>query len=244
MKYDIIGDCHGCFKTVTTLLEKLGYQEGKHSENRTLVFVGDLVDRGPQSLATVRLVKSLVDQGHICIQGNHDNKFMRYLKGNEVKVSHGLQTTVDEVLVDETFNKEETIEFIESLPLFVELDDNKLAVAHASWKESLRTAKKSYVKSTCLYGPTTGKLDENGLPDRIDWPVQRESKDGDPLIVYGHSIFGEVRFVNKTAGIDTGCGEGGRLSALRYPEMEVVDVENQDLEPQIIDSSRMNSAVN
>lgn len=240
MKFDIIGDIHGCYQTATALVEKLGYKKGVHPDKRTLIFVGDLVDRGPQSLKTLQFVKDLVNQGHFCVQGNHDNKFMRYLKGNNVKVSHGLATTVKEVEADPEFNKEETIEFIESMPLFLDFPTEGLVVAHASWHEGLRTnSKKSYIKGQCLYGPTTGELDENGLPNRIDWPSKREVTETSPLIVYGHSIFREPRMINETAGIDTGCGEGGRLSALRFPEREIVQVDNLDLEEKEIDSSRM-----
>jgi len=72
------------------------------------------------------------------------------------------------------------------------------------------------------FGPNTGKTLENGLPDRIDWVSQR--KERDKCIVYGHQPYMDVRVENNTYGIDTGCVFGNKLSCLRWPEKEVIQV--------------------
>ena len=94
--FDIIGDVHGCFDELVELLGKLGYTEQpggawKHLEGRKLVFVGDLVDRGPKIPDVVRLVLESVNAGTaLCVPGNHDMKFMRKIWGKDVQITHGL----------------------------------------------------------------------------------------------------------------------------------------------------------
>ncbi len=79
--FDIIGDIHGCAAELESLLGKLGYVDGVHAEGRTAVFVGDLVDRGPDSPGVLRRVMSMVKSGNaLCVPGNHENKYGRHLQ--------------------------------------------------------------------------------------------------------------------------------------------------------------------
>lgn len=91
MKYDVIGDIHGCYDEMIALIEKLGYSLTSgvpvHPENRTLVFLGDLTDRGPKSLEVVEFVGRAVEDGAVrYVPGNHCNKLYRFFKGNPVKL--------------------------------------------------------------------------------------------------------------------------------------------------------------
>ncbi|MEM9949676.1 MAG: AAA family ATPase, partial [Cyanobacteria bacterium P01_D01_bin.36] len=79
---DAIGDIHGLADGLRALLSKLGYDEQfHHPEGRKLCFLGDLVDRGPQSLVVLDLVMAAVEQGHYCVRGNHDQNLAQGLKG-------------------------------------------------------------------------------------------------------------------------------------------------------------------
>jgi protein phosphatase len=100
--FNIIGDVHGCLDELLELLRVLGWQvEGDcpmHPDGRKAVFVGDLVDRGPNSVGVVQLVRRMVEAGvAYAVIGNHDEKLIRYLRGRKVQVSHGLERTLQEL---------------------------------------------------------------------------------------------------------------------------------------------------
>ncbi len=77
------------------------------------------------------------------------------------------------------------------------------------------------VRDFALYGETTGETDEFGLPVRWNWAAEYR---GQAMVVYGHTPVPEPEWLNKTINIDTGCVFGGRLTALRYPELKLVSV--------------------
>jgi protein phosphatase len=101
------------------------------------------------------------------------------------------------------------------------LDDGNLVVAHAGMKEDFQGLDTSAVRAFALFGETTGESDEYGLPVRIDWAADSRGK---AIVVYGHTPVAEPKWINKTVNIDTGCVFGGKLTALRYPEQEFVQV--------------------
>ncbi len=228
--FDIIGDVHGCFDELVMLLEQLGYSvEGrgertsvKPPAGRKTVFVGDLVDRGPKIPAVLRLVMGMVAAGTaLCLPGNHDDKLTRALMGRKVKIQHGLEQSLEQLADESPEFKSQVRQFFESLPSHYLLDDGKLVVVHAGLKANLHGQTGKAVRSFALFGDTTGKLDEHGLPERRDWAAAYRGK---PLIVYGHTPVAEAHWVNNTVNIDTGCVFGGSLTALRYPELETVAV--------------------
>ena len=230
MKFDIIGDIHGCYRELTELLQALGYsfngEAAHHDGSRKIVFLGDLTDRGPESIKVIELVYDLVQQGlAYYTPGNHCNKLYRYFLGNKVQIAHGLETTVEEFEhLPAKKQKEIRYKFInlyEKAPLYLQLDGGNLIVAHAGIREDYigRTDKK--VKTFVLYGDITGGKYPDGRPVRRDWA---QNYKGERIIVYGHTPVLEVRHLNNTYNIDTGCVFGGKLTALRYPEMEIVQV--------------------
>ncbi|RUT06076.1 polynucleotide kinase-phosphatase [Dulcicalothrix desertica PCC 7102] len=227
--FDIIGDIHGCCDELELLLEKLGYQKGDnyyHPEGRKVVFLGDLVDRGARILDTVNLVRNMVNSGTaLCVPGNHEHKLLRKLRGKNVKVNHGLEQTLAEIdaLPEDTREPyiKELREFIDSLVSHYVLDGGQLVVAHAGMKQAMQGRGSGAVREFALYGETTGEIDEFGLPVRFNWAGEYR---GDAMVVYGHTPVPEAEWLNNTIDIDTGCVFGGKLTALRYPEKELVSV--------------------
>ncbi|MEU0422550.1 polynucleotide kinase-phosphatase [Streptomyces canus] len=220
--FDIVGDIHGCASELESLLGKLGYTDGVHPEGRTAVFVGDLVDRGPDSPGVLRRVMSMVKSGNaLCVPGNHENKYGRYLKGRKVQHTHGLAETIEQMEnVSDEF-RSEVREFIDGLVSHYVLDGGRLVVCHAGLPEKYHGRTSGRVRSHALYGDTTGETDEFGLPVRYPWA---EDYRGRAAVVYGHTPVPEATWLNNTICLDTGAVFGGKLTALRWPERELVDV--------------------
>ena len=112
-------------------------------------------------------------------------------------------------------------QFIEALVSHYWLDDGKLVVAHAGLRAEMQGRGSREVHEFALYGETTGETDEFGLPVRYNWASEYRSAS---RVVYGHTPVPKTEWLNNTICIDTGCVYGGRLTALRYPELELVDV--------------------
>jgi len=228
--FDIIGDVHGCFDELVELLEKLDYEVtggpdapmARHPKGRKALFVGDLVDRGPKSPEVLKLAMAMVEAGTaICVPGNHDVKLMRKLWGKDVRLTHGLAETMQQLEGASDEFKTKIAVFVRSLVSHYVLDDGRLVVAHAGMKERYQGRASARVREFALYGETTGETDEFGLPVRHDWASEYR---GSAMVVYGHTPVSEAQWVNRTICLDTGCVFGGRLTALRYPERELVDV--------------------
>ena len=220
--FDIIGDIHGCSAELDALLGKLGYTDGVHPEGRTAVFVGDLVDRGPDSPGVLRRVMAMVRSGNaLCVPGNHENKFGRYLKGRKVQHTHGLAETIEQMDGESEEFRTEVREFIDGLVSHYVLDGGRLVVCHAGLPEKYHGRTSGRVRSHALYGDTTGETDEFGLPVRYPWA---EDYRGRAAVVYGHTPVPEATWLNNTICLDTGAVFGGKLTALRWPERELVDV--------------------
>jgi protein phosphatase len=238
--FDVIGDVHGCASELEELLAKLGYDKMViaggprlasgptfiHRGGRKAVFVGDLVDRGPRVLDTVRMVAGMASFGSaLCVPGNHDVKLLKKLRGRDVQITHGLAKTMAEIdaLQEEVRGPfcDDLAEFLDGLVSHYVFDDGKLVVAHAGMKEEMQGRGSGRVRDFALYGETTGETDEFGLPIRYPWAKEYR---GTAMVVYGHTPVPEPEWLNRTINIDTGCVFGGRLTALRYPEMELVSV--------------------
>jgi protein phosphatase len=232
--FDIIGDVHGCADELQSLLTKLGYRVewGDGAGDRTVsvvaphgrkvVFVGDLADRGPNSPDVLRIAMSMTATGTAyAVQGNHDQKLERWLAGRKVKIAHGLQQTIDQLESQDRGFREALPQFLDGLRSHVWLDGGRLAVAHAGLKEEMIGRGSSAVRAFALYGETTGEIDEFGMPIRADWAANYR---GSTTIVYGHTPLLRADWVNNTICIDTGCVFGGKLTALRWPEKELVEV--------------------
>lgn len=222
--FDIIGDVHGCYHELCALLTKLGYSIENHvarHPERTLIFVGDLIDRGPDSPGVLRLVMASVAAGVAhCVPGNHDVKLLRHLNGKKVQFTHGLDLTIEQLTAD-PIDHRDLSKFLDSLVSHLVFDAGRLVVSHAGIKEEMVGRGSGAIREMCLYGDTTGERDDYGLPVRLDWAAEYR---GRGLVVYGHTPVDPPRWLNNTVNIDTGCVFGGSLTALRYPENETVSV--------------------
>jgi len=230
--FDVVGDVHGCLPELERLLTELGYVlerddlgrpvDAVHPDRRKAVFVGDLVDRGPDSPGVLRLVMGMVDAGHaLAVPGNHESKLVRALKGRKVQVSHGLAETLEQLAGEGEDFRKRVERFCYDLVSHLVLDAGRLVVAHAGLKEEYHGRASARVRGFALYGDTTGETDEFGLPVRYPWANDYR---GTAMVLYGHTPTPEPEWVNNTLCLDTGCVFGGRLTALRYPERQLVSV--------------------
>jgi polynucleotide kinase-phosphatase len=230
--FDAIGDVHGCRAELEALLGRLGWvierdEQGRaagarHPDGRRALFLGDLVDRGPDTPGVLRLVMGMVAAGTaFAVQGNHEHKLLRALRGRNVKVSHGLAESLAQLDAEPPGFKDDVERFIDGLISHYVLDEGRLVVAHAGLKEAFQGRASGRVRSFALYGETTGETDEYGLPVRYPWA---DDYRGRAMVLYGHTPIPEPEWVNNTLCLDTGAVFGGRLTALRYPERQVVSV--------------------
>ncbi len=226
--FDIIGDVHGCFDELVELLRKLDCSVDETSftiqpvNGRKLVFVGDLVDRGPKIPQVLKLVMNAVASGAaLCVPGNHDMKLMRKLRGRDVQITHGLAESLAQLAEEPEDFRKRVAEFIDDLVSHYVLDDGELVVAHAGMKESMQGRGSGAVREFAIFGETTGETDEFGLPVRYNWAAEYR---GTASVVYGHTPVPEPEWLNRTINIDTGCVFGGKLTALRYPDKDIVSV--------------------
>jgi protein phosphatase len=233
--FDIIGDVHGCFDELVDLLAQLGYRVDAKAdgasrvefavsapEGRRAIFLGDLVDRGPKIPDVLRLVNGMVEANTaLCVPGNHDIKLVRKLRGKDVQITHGLANSLDQLEKESSEFRAKVCEFLDDLVSHYVLDEGRLVVAHAGMKEEMQGRGSGKVRDFALYGETTGETDEFGLPVRYNWAAEYRGK---AQVVYGHTPVPQAEWLNRTINIDTGCVFGGNLTALRYPEREIVSV--------------------
>jgi protein phosphatase len=229
--FDVIGDVHGCRAELEQLLLQLGYAidrdqagrpVGARHPSRRAVFLGDLVDRGPDTPGVLRLVMGMVEKGAaLCVQGNHEAKLLRALRGRNVQRTHGLAESMDQLAAEPDAFGAGVERFLDGLISHYVLDGGRLVVAHAGLVERYHGRASGRVREFCLYGQTTGETDEYGLPVRYPWA---EEYRGRAMVLYGHTPVPEPEWLNNTLCLDTGCVFGGRLTALNYPERTVVSV--------------------
>ncbi|QJW95740.1 AAA family ATPase [Frigoriglobus tundricola] len=243
--FDIVGDVHGCLSELLALLVKLGYrmkrvaEEGRefwrvsHPENRRLVFVGDLCDRGPDTPGVYRLVMDAVQRGvAFSVLGNHDDKLLRWFRTpDKVKLTHGLAQSAEQFEKEPPPVRDRVAGFVAKLPSHLVLDGGRLVVAHAGLTADMHGRVSGKVRAFALYGDTTGESDEFGLPVRLNWAAHYRAR---ASVVYGHTPTLTPEWVNRCICVDTGCVFGGALTALRWPEQELVSVpaDKQHAEPK------------
>ncbi len=230
-KFDVIGDIHGCYKELTELVEKLGYTKYdncyRHPDGRRLVSVGDIGDKGRENLKCISFWLDQVEfGGAMWVYGNHCNKFFRYLLGNHVRLSHGLENTVEELLSLPANEREafsaRYMDIYKKQSHYILFEKAGFLVVHGGIKKENIGRFNNKIRTVCLYGDTTGEFDEFGKPVRRDWA---KKYDGEIFIIYGHTAKEKAEIINNTIDIDQGCVYGGKLTALRMPEREVIQVE-------------------
>lgn len=232
--FDIIGDVHGCFDELAALLDRLGYRiepfevgsecliRARHPEGRKAIFVGDITDRGPRNVDSLRLVAGICEQGNaLCVMGNHDFKLSKWLRGRKVQLTHGLDLTVAELERTSAAFRRRILAFLGTMRSHYWLAGGRLVVAHAGLKEDMHGRASRALRAFSLFGETTGETDKHGLPVRLEWA---RGYRGRAEVVFGHTPVAKAEWLNRTLCIDTGCAIGGELTAFRWPERELVTV--------------------
>jgi protein phosphatase len=170
-------------------------------------------------------VLGMAAAGHaLVVAGNHEAKLLRALRGRDVRTSHGLAESLSQLEAREAAEPgfcAGAERFIDGLVSHYVLDGGKLVVCHAGLPEKYHGRTSGRVRSHALYGDTTGETDEFGLPVRYPWA---EDYRGRAAVVYGHTPVPTTSWINNTICLDTGAVFGGRMTALRWPEREIVAV--------------------
>src|SRR6185503_508981 len=163
-------DVHGCADELEELLGKLGYTPDeagvwRHPEGRKVVFLGDLVDRGPRVPDVLRIAMGMVKaETALCVPGNHDEKLLRWLRGKKVRMAHGLERTVEQLEEETPEFRFDITAFLDGLVSHYVLDGGRLVAAHAGMKQEMQGRASGQVRAFALFGETTGEVDELGLP--------------------------------------------------------------------------------
>lgn len=246
---DVIGDIHGCFDEFIELLGRLGYiqnEEGLyvHPEGRTFLSLGDIMSRGPKSLDTILFFIRHVEAGVAkMIDSNHGWKVLRWLEGRNVTMKHGDELFVEELHAFEEENGAELTEALKSsmkrllkhAPSHYVLTKHDIPTAvcvHAGIRDEFIGKSSREISDFCRYGDNDG-FDDAGKPIRKDWTVHHRSN---KLIIWGHDPRPRPLRLNQTINIDQGVVFGGRLTAFRYPEQTIVQVEAKQDYAQVDDN--------
>jgi protein phosphatase len=240
--FDVVGDPHGCARELAALLGRLGYRRAsgarpfRHPAGRRAVFVGDLVDRGPDVMQAATLAMEMVACGSaLAVPGNHDDDLAaRLADGGATQgggspagaaISPGTAVSLRQIESAPPALRRAFVrrfpEYVAALPSHLLLDGERLVVAHAGLPGELHGRESRHVHRLAVHGETTGRLDRYGLPTRVNWAA---AYDGRPFVIYGHTPVPKPEAIRNTLNIDTGCVYGGALTALRWPEKEIVSV--------------------
>ncbi len=226
--YVIVGDIHGCLEEFKKLIN-IVYE--KYGSDTIIVSVGDTIDRGPLNIETLLFTIDLFKKGkYFEVKSNHLNKFVRWLKGSNVNISHGMQKTIEEFLsynknIQENI-KENVINYYEHLPLYLIINNNVI-VSHGGIKDEYIGRVDKKVKSFVLYGETTGRYTEKGFPERVDWTKDRKIDKNSLKIVYGHVVYDEPYINNLCYGIDTGACLGNKLTGYNPEKEEFIYIKSE-----------------
>ena len=202
----IIGDVHGCIEELDALLEKYG-------AGRQVVFVGDLVAKGPDSHAVVKRARKLEARA---VLGNHDARALAYAKaiqkGDDPKMAER-HIAVFETLTERDF------EWLDTLPYVLKLKEHDTLVVHGGLRPGVPLKKQRPEDMMNL----RSLIDEELPSYRIEGAPWASLWKG-PRVVFGHDAIRGLQIHKHAIGLDTGCVYGGSLSAFLLPEAKVVSV--------------------
>jgi diadenosine tetraphosphatase ApaH/serine/threonine PP2A family protein phosphatase len=209
----VVGDVHGCSRELDQLLERLG-----PTSSDTVVFVGDLVNRGPDSSGVLRLVREI---GARSVMGNHEHRLLAARASRAEgktwpRLGSSLQRLMDQL-------SEEDWRVLEAMPLHWDLP--ALRVVHAGVVpgvpfESLDALTLTRIRS----------IGEDGEPSDRWGPPWGLRYLGPPHVVFGHNARALPQLHLHATGLDTGCVYGGRLTAMVLPDGSEIPPPNQRLD--------------
>jgi serine/threonine protein phosphatase 1 len=203
-----VGDIHGCLLALEALLEKLPIRWGKDF----LIFLGDYIDRGPDSRRVLELIMELKEKYPdrvYPLKGNHEWMFERFLLGLDVEIFlyNGGSETLKNYFEEGKLNiPEEHKNFIKNLPLFLEVGSYFFVHAGVNPQRTLE----EQTEEDLLWIRQKFYLYEGKYPKKI---------------IFGHTPFPEVLHLEDRIGIDTGCVYGGKLTAIELPEEKFYQIE-------------------
>jgi protein phosphatase len=165
-----------------------------HPDERKAIFLGDLVDRRPRIVDTLKTVMAMSQSGTaLCMPGNHDIKLKRKLEGRDVAVTHGLDRTLAELERETPEFRAEVQEFIDSLVSKLRVRRGLPGRPARGHEEEMQGRGSAKVRDFALFGETTGETDEFGLPVRYNWASEYR---GRASVVYGHTPVPEPEWLN------------------------------------------------
>ena len=183
---DVVGDVHGEIDALDDLLRHLGYVDGVHPDGRRLVFVGDLVDRGPDSPAVLRMVRELCAAGLAqCVAGNHELNLVRHDAKDDnywfLQPQRRSRYPQARISADE---KQAMLKFLDALPLVLERDG--LRIVHACWNresvEDIRSLGDPGCGLADLYQRYQHAFNQRMLENKMLSYVKREWRDFAPRL--------------------------------------------------------------
>jgi len=238
-RIDTLGDVHGCVDEAVAVLGLLGHRVSfpadpnlpavvKPAPGRAIAFVGDLTDRGPASRDALRLFEGAVHSGAgFGVMGNHDAKLVRALGGHQLTITHGLETTLEEMASVAPETRARWAAMLLALPHQIKAPtgvgggDGYVTIVHAAAPTHHQDQENRHSLQRAHYGYADGSLDSHGHLIRDDWA---QHYTGPRLVVHGHTPLGEPRLKNRVACIDTGAVFGGWMSALSLDTGQITQV--------------------
>lgn len=254
MEYLLTTDWHGVYTEAIECLEKAGWsfeftyplvETGsslftedetalpvvtvkEKPDNEMLVFLGDMNDRGPATDLVINFWMQLVKQEvAVVLRGNHDDKLMRYLKGNKVNITHGLDMTIKQLDARGEDFKKAVLVFLETLPYKFETED--MICVHAAYAPVPGDTEKVR-KEVALYGVVSKEKDDYGYPIRLhNW---MEDYTGKKTVYFGHEVHSDITVYSSPNSIcialDTAGVFGGKITSYRHGTGEYFQVQCQE----------------
>ncbi len=232
--YDLIGDVHSCGDELGELLELLGYRitwAQEHGERvacitppagRKVILLGDLLDRGPKAADTLRIAMAIVAQdcGYI-LMGNHDFLFTIGILGSPQPIHADAAQTISQLAHESAQFFWNLRDMFSDLPTYLWLDEGRLCVSHAGLRADLLGSSSAEAHNHAIYGNEPARNATRTYDPKLHWAA---SYTGETTMAYGHFRLQDALWVNNTICLDTACVYGGKLSALRWPERDIVSV--------------------
>ncbi len=209
MRTIIVGDVHGCRSELEALLDRVAFASGDR-----LVFVGDLVARGPDSLGVLDIARTT---GAIVVRGNHEQKLLDWRRARHAWM-HGEAAAKPPIgrMHRDIARSLRPVDWtlLESSPLFFDLPEHGARVVHAGLIPGIAFEAQSpqtlmRIRTVRVPGVKRGRL--RTKPKNVLWGAAYE---GPPQIVFGHNAAPGLQLHRWATGLDTGCVYGGRLTAM------------------------------
>jgi len=224
----VIGDVHGCLEELFDLIKLI---EARSVKPIKLYFLGDLIDRGPNTIGVLRFVTSHPWVAGVCL-GNHEEKFFRWMKHQEKELAGGPKNPIKQY-----FEYPEELSYwldllANKIKAYIQIPDSNYTLVHGGFLPTMRNLPSQCLKELSKFDRLCLRvryIDENGnmvrfgneKPDHSFWTESYDGRFG--TVVYGHQPVDEVVYKNNTFGIDTGCVFGGKLTALHLISNDEVE---------------------